>query len=456
MSLSSLRKSSKMFGFSIQSITKSFWRKPYDTSKTSVKSEHFERYEKLRDQFMNASAALSIREIDSWSIAMWLLYYPVRYLDFVMSSHHRFLDRMTARLTQHRVFFPHGFFGDGWGDVTVSERIRKIAESDEMKRVHTIKNGIQWISVKAFPNLKVKLQEGSFRTTLEDDSVLPECSQTAYFELVTPLEMKKEKNFDTLVISLPGTGEHGYGHRRNTLAIPLALHGVSTLILEGPFYGKRKPPNQIGSKLRRVSDLPLLGQTTITEAKSLLYHFKEHHSYTRFVVAGSSMGGLHAAMTASTYPFDVGVVAWLAPLSGASAFAEGVLSNSCNWSALYNENIDLQDAISNRKDAIPFSAPSTEHMIKVHGDKESAKQRLVQLLSFTDITNFAPPKRPEATVFVYGTEDTYVGSSEAQRRKLQEKWQPMQIRCMKRGHVSGILLEQEVFQQTILQILQIL
>lgn len=128
------------------------------------------------------------------------------------------------------------------------------------------------------------------------------------------------------------------------------------------------------------------------------------------------MGGLHAAMTASTYPFDVGVVAWLAPLSGASAFAEGVLSNSCNWSALYNENIDLQDAISNRKDAIPFSAPWTEHMIKVHGDKESAKQRLVQLLSFTDITNFAPPKRPEATVFVYGTEDTYVGSSEAQRR----------------------------------------
>lgn len=231
MSLSSLRKSSKMFGFSIQSITKSFWRKPYDTSKTSLKSEHFERYEKLRDQFMIASAALSIREIDTWSIAMWLLYYPVRYLDFVMSSHHRFLDRMIARLTQHRVFFPHGFFGDGWGDVTVSERIRKIAESDEMKRVHTIKNGIQWMSVKAFPNLKVKLQEGSFRTTLEEGSVLPECSQTAYFELVTPLEMKKEKNFDTLVISLPGTGEHGYGHRRNTLAIPLALHGVSTLVL---------------------------------------------------------------------------------------------------------------------------------------------------------------------------------------------------------------------------------
>lgn len=175
-----------------------------------------------------------------------------------------------------------------------------------------------------------------------------------------------------------------------------------------------------------VSDLPLLGQTTITEAKSLLVHFKEHHPYTRFVVAGvwissetriryltecvgTSMGGLHAAMTASTYPFDVGMVAWLAPLCASSAFADGVLSESCNWSALYE---DLEGAIIDGNDSFTCSASSTD---KFRG-KELAKQRLVQLLSFTDITNFAPPKRPDATVFVYGTEDRYVCSSESQRR----------------------------------------
>lgn len=50
---------------------------------------------------------------------------------------------------------------------------------------------------------------------------------------------------------LPGTGEHGYLHRRSSIALPLARMGIATLILEGPFYGKRKPEDQKGSKLRR-------------------------------------------------------------------------------------------------------------------------------------------------------------------------------------------------------------
>lgn len=77
---------------------------------------------------------------------------------------------------------------------------------------------------------------------------------------------------------LPGTGEHGYLHRRTSVALPLARLGVATLvgaesmeqcllrlmelttwcvaflavqILEGPFYGKRRPSDQRGSKLRR-------------------------------------------------------------------------------------------------------------------------------------------------------------------------------------------------------------
>ena len=219
-----------MFRVSIHSITKLFVRKPLVSIFKSTKLDPMERYEKLRHQFVSVSAALSFREIHSWSIAMWLLYYPVRYLDCIMSGHHRFLDRMIATLTHHRVFFPNGFFGDGWGDVTVSERIRTIVKSDEMRSIYRIKNGIQWRSVKVLPSLNVQLQEGSFHTTLQEDSALPECSRTAYFELVTPLCTDGKKMANAMVISLPGTGEHGYGHRRNTLAIPMALNGVSTLV----------------------------------------------------------------------------------------------------------------------------------------------------------------------------------------------------------------------------------
>lgn len=76
-------------------------------------------------------------------------------------------------------------------------------------------------------------------------------------------------------VLLPGTGEHGFLHRRASIALPLARMGIATLvrstdsvqllstrdansnrhhggqILEGPFYGRRRPSDQNGSKLRR-------------------------------------------------------------------------------------------------------------------------------------------------------------------------------------------------------------
>eukprot|EP00644_Phytophthora_capsici_P001514 jgi/Phyca11/105249/e_gw1.10.47.1 len=194
------------------------------------------------------------------------------------------------------------------------------------------------------------------------------------------------------VVLLPGTGEHGFLHRRTSIAIPLAKQGVATLILEGPFYGKRKPPQQKGSKLRRVSDLPILGQATIEEAKSLLEYFRDHHGFSQLVVAGSSMGGLHAAMVASVFPGDVGATAWLAPPSAVPVFADGLLSGSCNWRSLYKQH-ELQ---------------MLDKMLAGHA------KRMRLFLSITDIDNFLPPRRSDAVVFVYGTEDEYIGFTEPQ------------------------------------------
>jgi hypothetical protein len=64
------------------------------------------------------------------------------------------------------------------------------------------------------------------------------------------------------VLYLPGTGDHGFALRRR-LAHGLLRRGVAALILEGPFYGRRRPPSQPGAKLRHVTDLLLLGRTTI-------------------------------------------------------------------------------------------------------------------------------------------------------------------------------------------------
>ncbi len=54
------------------------------------------------------------------------------------------------------------------------------------------------------------------------------------------------------------------------------MQGVASLILESPYYGARRPPNQKGSKLRYVSDLLALGWATIFESVHLLHYMDSH------------------------------------------------------------------------------------------------------------------------------------------------------------------------------------
>lgn len=48
------------------------------------------------------------------------------------------------------------------------------------------------------------------------------------------------------------------------------MKGIATLVLESPYYGKRQPQWQPGSRLLRVSDLLVLGRATIEESLCLL------------------------------------------------------------------------------------------------------------------------------------------------------------------------------------------
>jgi hypothetical protein len=57
-----------------------------------------------------------------------------------------------------------------------------------------------------------------------------------------------------------------------------------------PFYGKRRPPLQSGSRLLCVSDLLLLGRATIEEARTLLYWMQNEIGFKKLGVCGLSMG----------------------------------------------------------------------------------------------------------------------------------------------------------------------
>jgi hypothetical protein len=150
---------------------------------------------------------------------------------------------------------------------------------------------------------------------------------------------------------------------RRPRALPLARAGVASVILESPYYGSRRPPAQVASKLRSLVDLPLLGRMTIEESRSLVRWLRARRGVSMagggyggargdadaggdadaadrhgaVVLSGVSMGGLHAAMTASLLPpawRDVGVASWLGPPSGAAVFTRGALALGTDFAAL--------------------------------------------------------------------------------------------------------------------------
>jgi Alpha/beta hydrolase domain containing 18 len=102
-----------------------------------------------------------------------------------------------------------------------------------------------------------------------------------------------------VVIQMPATGDHGPFVRYYTVARQLAARGITSVILEGAFYGRRRPPHQAGAKLGRVYDLADLGRATIEEGCGLLAHWAQLCGRQKLVATGISQGGLHAAMSAS-------------------------------------------------------------------------------------------------------------------------------------------------------------
>ncbi|OQR91805.1 hypothetical protein THRCLA_08864 [Thraustotheca clavata] len=397
---------------------------------------------------------------------------PARVLDKVTKKHHKYLDHVTAKLTHNPLLFPEGFFCDGWGDLQVPTRLNEHLATEDKFRV------IEIHELKLVPIPKKRLGvkkpsivtlQGSFATTLRDyQSLLPQVCHSSYFELVLPSNMvveaengiKIDGKGQAIVILLPGTGEHGCTHRRRSIAEPLAKVGVATLVLEGPFYGCRKPADQKGSKLRRVSDLPILGITTIEETKSLLEYFKTTFHFDHLVVAGGSMGGLHAAMTAALYPGEVGVASWIAPPSAIPPFTRGLLGLSCNWQSLsqQRELAMIDHLLSNQ--VANYAFEQFHHFVhfqihdEQHDELAQIKQRLSAFLSLTNIENFPAPRRQDAVIFSQATEDQYIGTNEQHWQLARSRWPLAEFRQVTAGHVSGILFETDAFQKTILDVIK--
>jgi hypothetical protein len=526
---------------------------------------------------------------------------------------HVALDVAVSRLRARSVFHPHAFYPNGFGDTSVLP-----AMAEELLAIQAVGAGagagdagagaqtaarpprvvIPDIAVTLAPSSHGRafatVQEGEFAAPAYTAHLPPE-SHVARFQLVTPTawasgggcagatppsssyaedavrdEMCAHR---PIVVLLAGTGEQGFRRRRHCVSYPLARLGVATLVLEGAYYGSRRPPTQRGSKLATLVDLPVLGRATIEEARCLVkwlrgrtgvpgktaaaavaaeeaaaaaaprsaaqhriqsplarirsalggpgndtgvQHISEsavaaaagrrgsgggggggpgdappapaHQQapppsptggYGSVVLAGTSMGGLHAAMAAATLPWPVGVASWLGPPSAAAVFTRGALALGTDWAGLaadtadgapaataLDANLAALEAVLSRAppgprsplpadadaDALAAAAPAVPRAALAAAQRQAAR-----LLRLTDLTNFSPPVRPDAAVFVTATHDQYVpwdAGAEALWGGVRGAWRGCDVRKVRGGHVSASLFALDTYAGTIVEVIR--
>ncbi|VVC88806.1 unnamed protein product [Leptidea sinapis] len=164
-----------------------------------------------------------------------------------------------------------------------------------------------------------KLVERDYPVTITKrylPGIVPEIARKSHFQMLLPLHWP-EPNSKPVCLHLAGTGDHYFWRRRNLMVKPLLKEaGIGGIILENPFYGLRKPTDQING----------LGPLGVT---------------------GLSMGGHMASLAATNWPKPLVLVPCLSWSTASAVFLQGVMSHSINWDLL--EDQYLSDGIYREK-----------------------------------------------------------------------------------------------------------
>lgn len=239
------------------------------------------------------------------------------------------LDILYRRLLLTKLFI------QGWGKPEDLKRIfefRRIIGNREKCKDLVPKDYPVFID-KVEDQSDCQIHNGYFISPLEDivPGILPPESVKARFQFIVP---KKWKQHRPVCIHLAGTGDHFFWRRRTLIARPMIKEaGMASLLLENPYYGYRKPKDQIRSSLRNVSDLFVMGGALILESAVLL-HWLEREGYWPLGMTGISMGGHMASLAVTNWPKPIPLIPCLSWSTASNVFTTGVLSKAVNWREL--------------------------------------------------------------------------------------------------------------------------
>lgn len=219
------------------------------------------------------------------------------------------------------------FFSNGWGDTEVLRRLAKFqaAVLDKRKMLDNVYKILENTEITISKGQKLNscmtVYKGEFKSPLTKlvPKALPPESEIAHFQLVLPNSWKSQK---PICIHLAGTGDHFFWRRRRFMAGPLAKeNNIGSIILENPFYGYRKPKNQVRSAVNHVSDIFVMGTALLVESVALLL-WCQRKGFGPLGITGISMGGHMATVAASGWFDPLAIVPCLSWSSAGPAFTD--------------------------------------------------------------------------------------------------------------------------------------
>ncbi|XP_038604358.1 protein ABHD18 [Tachyglossus aculeatus] len=396
------------------------------------------------------------------------------------------LDVLYRRLLLTKLFIR------GWGRPEDLKRLfefRKIIGNRE-KCQNLISRDYPVFIDKVGEQTDCKILDGHFISPMAHyvPGIMPTESVVARFQLIVPKEWKSKHR--PVCIHLAGTGDHYYWRRRTLMARPMIKEaGMASLLLENPYYGCRKPKDQVRSSLKNVSDLFVMGGALVLESAALL-HWLEREGFGPLGLTGISMGGHMASLAVTNWPKPLPLVPCLSWSTASGVFTTGVLSKSINWrelekqyytQAVYEDEIVQmleycgtdsfkmgrevvmefpQEAVPRPPGHPPPPGPRGRRpagpcppRAGPAGGRSGALQKESLLFmkgvmdECTHVANFSVPVDPSLIIAVQAKEDAYI--PRAGVRSLQEIWPGCEIRYLEGGHISAYLFKQGLFRQAI-------
>ena len=299
------------------------------------------------------------------------------------------------------------FFSDGWGDDQLLNQLK--AYDIIGKAPKDVK--ITWTEEKN-PRGYIK-RIGTFSTPFPHSYLPPECHK-AEVKMYLPLD----HNLHTpLTIIFPMTGEEGFDHRAKSFSKPLLKKGIATVLLENPFYGKRRASYQKSFIANTVQDILTMCLAAVEEGRSLTKYFY-NMGYSKIGVSGLSQGGMLAAIVGSTVRFPIGIASGFTPHTPEVIFTEGLLKNLVNWKAL-----------------------------GLSQDNE-AKTKFRELFQIGDLTTNLPKPPAGSAIYLQGARRDLVVPKHSVE-KLHQAWPDSKLIWLPGTHITSLALRNQNFRKLI-------